>query len=410
MAVTHLKTLTVDLKRGMYVAKLDRPWLETPYKLQGFLLDTQNEIDELASYCSYVYIDIDKSRIVEADNRKSGSDITDLDQKQLLINAKPQQYPEKVEFKEELQVAYRSHEALGNALKSSMELAAQNSKLDIPTIQKALLPMVDSVIRNPDAFSWLTMMKSRGSYTYNHAISCAIWAAAFGRNLGLPIKGIQSVSMGALLFDLGKIRLPEKLILNPEKYNSTEVKLMRKHVDYSIDILASVDGIKADVMAMVATHHERHDGSGYPKGLKGNEIPLFGKMAGIIDCYDAITSTRPYAQAMSPHDTVKRLYDWSDVLFQKELIEQFIQVVGVYPIGTLVELSDGRVGVVIALNKKRRLRPKVMMLLSERKEFYSKFKTINLYEETESENGESLDIKKILQPGTHGIDPNHFYY
>jgi HD-GYP domain-containing protein (c-di-GMP phosphodiesterase class II) len=378
MAITHQKTQTVDLRRGMYVAKLDRPWLETSFKMQGFLLNSQSEIDELARYCSYVYVDIDKSRIVEADDRKSDSGMSDLDQKQLLINAKPQQYPEKVEFKEELQQAYRSHEALGNALKSSMELAAQNSKLDIPTINNALLPMVDSVIRNPDAFSWLTMMKSRGSYTYNHAISCAIWAAAFGRNLGLPIKDIQSVSMGALLFDLGKIRLPEKLILNPGQYNSTEVKLMRKHVDYSIDILASVDGIKADVMAMVATHHERHNGSGYPKGLKGNEIPLFGKMAGIIDCYDAITSTRPYAEAMSPHDTVKKLYDWSDVLFQKELIEQFIQVVGVYPVGTLVELSDGRVGVVIALNKRRRLRPKVMILLSERKVFYSKFKTINL--------------------------------
>ena len=111
----------------------------------------------------------------------------------------------------------------------------------------------------------------------------------------------------------------------------------------------------------------------------------------------------------STHDTVKKLYDWSDVLFQKELIEQFIQVVGVYPIGTLAELSDGRVGVVIALNKTRRLRPKVMMLLNERKEFYSKFETINMYEELESEDGESLNIKKILEPGKYGIDPDHFY-
>ncbi|MCG6889216.1 MAG: HD-GYP domain-containing protein [Gammaproteobacteria bacterium] len=409
MATTHKKTLVADLRRGMYVAKLDRPWLETPYKMQGFLLNTQNEIDKLAKHCSYVYVDIDKSSIIEADDRKSGPGMNDLSQKQLLINARPKQYTDRVEFKEELQEAYRSHEALGNALKSSMELAAQSSKLNIPTIEKALLPMVDSVIRNPDAFSWLTMMKSRGSYTYNHAISCAIWAAAFGRNLGLPVKDIQSVSMGALLFDLGKIRLPEKLILNPEKYNSTEMKLVRKHVDYSIDILTSVDGIKADVMAMVATHHERHDGSGYPQGLKGNEIPLFGKMAGIIDCYDAITSARPYGEAMSPHDTVKMLYDWSDVLFQKELIEQFIQMVGVYPIGTLVELSDGRVGVVIALNKTRRLRPQVMMLLNERKEFYSKFATINMYEVLHSEDGESLDIKKTLEPGKYGIDPDHFY-
>ncbi len=187
------------------------------------------------------------------------------------------------------------------------------------------------------------------------------------------------------------------------------MKLVRRYVDYSIDMLASVDGIKDDVMTMVATHHERHDGSGYPKGLRGNEIPLFGKMAGIIDCYDAITSARPYWEAMSPHDTVKMLYDWSDVLFQKELIEQFIQVVGVYPIGTLVELSDGRVGVVIALNRTRRLRPQVMMLLNERKEFYSKFVTINMYEELKSEDGKSLDIKRTLEPGKYGIDPDHFY-
>jgi HD-GYP domain-containing protein (c-di-GMP phosphodiesterase class II) len=172
----------------------------------------------------------------------------------------------------------------------------------------------------------------------------------------------------------------------------------------------SIDGISEEIVNMVSTHHERNDGSGYPHGLKQDEIPLFGKMAGIIDCYDAIISNRPHAEAISPHDAVKKLYSWSGKDFQTELIEQFIQVVGVYPVGTLVVLSDGRVGVVTAHNKVRRLRPKVMLILDKEKQQYNRFKGIDLLKDTEGEDGQPLNIVKAVNPSFYGIDPGQYYF
>jgi hypothetical protein len=160
---------------------------------------------------------------------------------------------------------------------------------------------------------------------------------------------------------------------------------------------------------MVQTHHERHNGSGYPNGLSGNRISIFGKIAGIVDCYDAIISERPFAYAMSPHDAIKKLYEWRDLDFQAELVEQFIQVVGIYPVGTVIELSDGRVGVVYAQNRVWRLRPQVMLLLDQNKDAYSNFDIINLMSETSDADGNSLDIVRSVEPGMYGIDPEQFY-
>ena len=244
---------------------------------------------------------------------------------------------------------------------------ANNKNLDLPILRKAVNPMVESVIRNPDAFSWLTRMKSRDDYTYNHSVSTAIWSVALGRQLGLPKPELQSLGMGALLFDVGKMKLPEKLINNPNRFNQTEFKLVKKHVEYGVDIVQSIPGITEDIVEMVATHHERHNGGGYPKGLKGNKIPLFGKIAGITDYYDALTSERVFQSATSPHDAIRKLYDWSNIDYQAELVEQFIQLVGVYPVGTVIELSDARVGIVVAHHRTLRLRPKIMLILDKNK-------------------------------------------
>ena len=411
MTSNQEKVAIGDLKPGMYVSRLDRPWLDTPYKVQGGLIRSEKDIEGLAKHCEFVYIDIEKSHNPDQGDTlaEPAKTLSNNEQIRLLTDNIPRQYEYKSRFREELKTAYQEHAVLSSTIKSILNKTANNNHIDLPTVEKAVMPMVESVMRNPDAFAWLTMMQKRDGYAYNHSLSAAIWAAAFGRNLGLPIKQIQQVSMGALLFDIGKVKLPEKLISNPNLYNAVEFNLVKKHVDYSMEIVSSIDGISEDIKEMIATHHERHDGSGYPNGLKANSIPLFGKMAGIIDCYDAIISERLHAAAISPHDAVKKLYNWSGSDFQPELIEQFIQVVGVYPVGTLVELSDGRIGVVVSHNKARRLRPRVMILLNKNKQFYSQFKTINLSRLSEDEDGKPLNIIKTVKPGFYGIDPGQFF-
>ncbi len=408
MALKQVKVQTSDLQEGMYVTRLDRPWLETPYKIQGFLIKNQADIDRLSQHTEYVFIDTERS--LEKHNGGAAAPLlTDDEKKAILIQAEPRQYENKTGFEDELPVAGKTHAVLSQAAEKVMADIAENRKLDLPGLRKVVSPMVESVLRNPEAFSWLTRMKSKDDYTYNHSVSCAIWSVALGRQLGLPKRDLQSLGIGALLFDVGKMKLPAKLINNPNRYNPTEFKLVRKHVEYSVEIVQSISGINPAIVEMVATHHERHNGGGYPLGLAGKDIPLFGKIAGIIDCYDAITSDRVFQSATSPHDAVRKLYDWSDIDFQAELVEQFIQLVGVYPVGTIIELSDGRVGVVAAHHKALRLRPKIMLILDPDKKPYSKFDMIDLHATETGEDGKPLNISKSIEPGMYGIDPQEFY-
>ncbi|MCW8933467.1 MAG: HD-GYP domain-containing protein [Gammaproteobacteria bacterium] len=410
MSLKEIKVRIPDLEPGMYVSQLDRPWIETPYLLQGFLIESREDIDELFKYCKYVFVDVELSS--QVDNQKLSprkAEASDIEKKQYLTNTKPLEYKDETDLDDELRSSREHHSVLSNVVENIMVDIFNNKKLDLPSLKKAIMPMVNSVIRNPDAFSWLTRMKHKDNYTYNHSVSTAVWAVAFGRHLGMPKKDLQSLAIGALLFDVGKMRLPDKLINNPNRFNQYEFKLVKTHVEHSVEIVSNINGISDDVIEMVKTHHERHNGSGYPNGLKENDIPIFGKIAGIVDCYDAIISERPFASAMSPHDAVKKFYEWRDIDFQAELIEQFIQVVGIYPVGTIVELNDGKVGVIIAQHRVWRLRPKIMLLLDENKDSYNNFDIIDLYIQASNEEGNTLEIVKSLEPGMYGIDPEQFY-
>lgn len=410
MSLKEIKVRIPDLEPGMYVSKLDRPWVETPYLLQGFLIESNEDIDELFNHCKYVYVDVELSRA--GDNQKISprkAELSDTEKKQYLIKVKPVKYKDETELDNELKSARENHSVLSNVAENIMLDISNNKKLDLPSLKKAITPMVNSIIRNPDAFSWLTRMKHKDNYTYNHSVSTSVWAVAFGRHLGMPKKDLQSLAIGALLFDVGKMRLPDKLINNPKRFNQYEFKLVKTHVEHSLEIISTINGISDDVIEMVKTHHERHNGSGYPNGLRENEISIFGKIAGIVDCYDAIISERPFASAISPHDAVKKFYEWRDIDFQAELIEQFIQVVGIYPVGTIVELNDGQVGVIIAQHKVWRLRPKIMLLLDKNKNYYDNFDVIDLYIHENDEDDDSLEIVKSIEPGMYGIDPEQFY-
>ena len=409
MSLQQIKVRSPDLLVGMYVTCLDRPWLETPYKIQGFLIKNQKDIDQLVQHTEYVFIDILKSRDVNDTQQTQSKVLTSDEKKQLLTNIKPQHYEDKTDFVVELDMARENHSVLTCVTEDIMDDIANNKNPKLPELKRAIDPIVDSIIRNSDAFSWLTMMKSKDKYTYNHCVNASIWSVVLGRSLGLPKKDLQSLAIGALLFDIGKMKLPEKLINNPNHFNQIEFNLVKKHVDYSVEIVKSINGINKDVVEMIWTHHERHNGGGYPRGLHANKIPLFGKIAGIIDCYDALISNRSFVSAISPHDAVRKLYDWSNIDFQLELVEQFIQVVGIYPVGTMIELSDGRVGVIVAHHKIWRLRPKIMVLLDKNKEPCPAFEVIDMFETETGEDGKELKILKDIKPGFYGIDPKQFY-
>lgn len=264
--------------------------------------------------------------------------------------------------------------------------------------------MVDSVARNPDACIWLARMKLEDNYIYEHSVGASIWAVILGRQLGLPKSDLHTLAIGGLLFDIGKLRLDKDLLKARRRLTSKEMKIMKRHVEVGVKLLKEDGMLNQDIIDMAAHHHERHNGKGYPDGLVGDEIPVFARIAAIVDCYDAITSDRIYAKAIAPSLAIKQLYDWKDIYFQGELIEEFIQAIGIYPAGTLVELSSGAVAIVVAASRSRRLRPQVMLLLDSDKQPLGGIDFIDLLKITHTDDGQPLDIVNSLRPNAYDID------
>ena len=210
-------------------------------------------------------------------------------------------------------------------------------------------------------------------------------------------------------FELTRRLHPELLQANRE-LTEEETREMRHHVAHGLHLVKKSGIINQDVLDMVAFHHERYDGSGYPRGLRGDEIPAFARIAAIVDTYDAITSKRAYAEARAPADAIKVLYEARDKEFQAELVEAFIQAVGIYPAGTIVELSSGEVGIVVAESRTRRLLPKVILVLDRKKEAYPKPKLVDLQDTQGHYRGVPISIAKSLEPGAHGIDIGRYRF
>ncbi len=250
-------------------------------------------------------------------------------------------------------------------------------------------------------------LKHFDNITYKRSLGASILCATFGRHLGLERNDIEDLALGGLLLDMGKSKIPLELLRKPAPLSDEEMAQLRLHVDTGIRMLAGVMSpvqekkIPLTVIQMVATHHERYDGCGYPQGLKNAEIPMFGRIAGIVDSYDAMTSERPYkgSKSKAPHEAVTELYELRGILFQPELVEQFIQTVGLYPTGTLVELNTGEVGAVVAVNGLRRLRPSVMLLLDNNKKPLQTFRCVDL-----SQCDKTLTVVHGLPSGAYGID------
>jgi HD-GYP domain-containing protein (c-di-GMP phosphodiesterase class II) len=409
-----------ELKYGMFVSSLDRPWLETPFPIQGFTVKSDLDKEHVSKYCEYVYIDVQKSNIKSIpkhiiDLYNNPHATKDSAQIYKLTHLDRILYPKISSRDDELEYAKDNFRIIEGTYKSLLDDVNSDRQLDIPAVKKAIIPMVRSIVRNPDAYIWLTYLKSINSYTYHHAISCSVWAVAFGRHLGLPSHMLNSLATGCFLFDIGKGKLPKSLLNSDKELSQEEFKTIQKHVSYGLEIAKKQKGVDKDILDMIRTHHERHNGSGYPMQIKKNSIPLFGRIAGLVDVYDAITSPRPFCKPVPTFEAIASLYEWRDVEFQTELIEQFIQVVGIYPVGSLVELSDKTVGVVIAQSEYSRLRPQIMILLDKDKKLLKEFYIVDLKNESDEEDtGEdetdNLKIAKGLPPGAYDLDHTKFYF
>ena len=392
-----------DLVVGMYVSRLDRPWVGTPFPIQGFQIKSFEEIRTLGVYCRHVFVDSLKSKInvekhLKATQNNGG--------RQSFINLKvnEEKYEKTKTLSQEIRNAGSLHDDVAHAVDEVMNKLIAGKPVAMPATRRIATKMVDSVINNPDAFAWIARIRDKDTYTYSHSVRSSVWAITFGRHLGLARNKLESLAQGVLMSEVGKTKLPIELLTKRERLTDEEFELLKQHVGYGIEILKSTKGINEDILNVVATIHERHNGTGYPQGLRGDQIPLLGKVAGIVDFYDSITCPRYDEKAQSSADAMTKLHHLKNEEFQGELVEEFIQAIGIYPTGTLVELRTGEVGVIVEQNIERRLRPKIMLILDRSKQPLRKNVEIDLLTELETKKGEKLEISKSLPEGAYGVD------
>jgi HD-GYP domain-containing protein (c-di-GMP phosphodiesterase class II) len=517
---------TTELKVGMFVADLDRPWVDTPFLLQGFLIEEEEQIAALRAHCEYVIVDRARSvgeeyaaaaaadvaspkvaraapspapapaaaeravpsrepeapapgapsaprkpregeeRIVrledvarrgrggrpgaQADGREAHGDgmlgrmvsgfkgLFGARNRERLstatggaapIEEAPPETPQEFEARAALlppgipvqtyantatveEEAPRAREVVSQAGELLEKLVADiriGQSFEVERVEEIVDDMVESIVRNPQALMWVAKLRQEDITAYGHGLQVSVYLTSFGRHLGFPKAQLSQLAQIGLLLDIGKIRLPRDILDKQGRLTDEEFETAKEHVALGLAILDETPGFDPAILAGIEQHHERMNGSGYPRGLVGDEIGVFGRMAGIVDCFAALTNHRPYAAAVSSYEALRNITSWGGDFFHEPLVQQFVSSVGVFPVGSLIELSTGEVAVVVEHSKVRRLRPRVLVVTGPDKTPAAYPTMVDLLYDPKMGGEEPAFIKRGLAPGAYGLNLADFY-
>ncbi len=504
------KISTIDLKVGMFVADLDRPWVDTPFLLQGFLIEDDEQIGALRTHCTFVMVDRARSigeqfaaapshaggavpllrgaqttaaepgkavspasrgesgvappppraarvpgsivnledigraspgtadgegmlgrmvtgikglwgprrRVVAAGARESdpheampAETPAEFEARAALLppGIEVQTYQNLVTVEEE---APRAREVVSQATNLLEKLVGDirlGQSFEVERVEEIVEDMVESIVRNPQALMWVARLREQDITTYGHGLQVSVYLTSFGRHLGFPKAQLAQLAQVGLLLDIGKINLPRALLEKQGRLTDEEFEQAKAHVALGLAILHETPDFAAEVMTGIEQHHERMNGSGYPASLVGDEISIYGRMAGIVDCFAALTNHRPYAAAVSSYEALRSLTGWAGEFFQEALVQQFVSSVGVFPVGSLIELSSGEVAVVVEHSKVRRLKPRVLVVTGPDKTPAAYPTMLDLLYDAKPGGEDPPFIKRGLAPGAYGLDLHDFY-
>jgi HD-GYP domain-containing protein (c-di-GMP phosphodiesterase class II) len=327
----------------MYVAELDRSWLHTPFAGPGMLVTSTEQIDALARCCHYVYVDPQRSQAEALPALSSNTTSVPA-----MANGS-------------FTAARNTLAEVVQQLAAAVQDARHYGRMELAPLQRAATSLVTEVLSHRDACLWLIRLNGARGLLYRRSLGTAIHAVVFGSQLGLDRTELGHLAMGGLLLDIGKITVPVPILAKPSELNAAERWFIDRHVQQGFSMVRLSDTVDTRVTQMVLGHHERIDGSGYPRRIGGTEIPLFARIAGIVDTFDAITLNRRYASAMSAHDALRYLNHERGQRFDAALVDEFVHALGVYPTGTRVQLVDNSAGIVCAQNPEWPLRPTVLL-------------------------------------------------
>ena len=365
------------LRVGMYIHDLDCGWMDHPFLRNRFVITSEDEIRKIrASGIRSVTIDCTRGLdMADAPTVAEAEAVTEAEV--AAIAAKPAP-PLRTTLAEEFDRATVIRRQAAGLVKTVMQDARLGKAVELDQVSPVVENITASILRNASALLGLSVIKNKDDYTFLHSVSVCTLLVAFCRSRGLDAETTYQAGIGGLLHDTGKALVPDHILNKPGRLTDEEFEIVRRHPKDGHDILRRSAGIGAIPLDITLHHHERRDGTGYPDGQREQETSELAQMAAIVDVYDAITADRCYHKGMPAAEALRKMYEWSKFHFSPALTQEFMRCVGIYPVGTLVLLESGRLGVVVEPHETSLLTPKVNVFYSTKSQAYIKPETVDL--------------------------------
>ncbi|BDU72112.1 HD-GYP domain-containing protein [Mesoterricola silvestris] len=361
-----------DLRLGMFIHDLNCGWMDHSFLRNSFMLRKEADLEKIAkSGITEVYIDTQKGIDVLEDVEAPSREAVEQGVQEKILHSPVATAPGaevKTSHQEELVFAKQITKEANKVIHSILEDVRLGKRIQVERVEPVINKITDSILRNPGTLVSLCRIREGDTYTFQHSVSVATLLISFCRAMELPPEIIHEAGVGGMLHDIGKMRVPDHILNKPGKLTDAEFTIMKNHVNLGLEVLHKTPGISQAVFQIAGEHHEKFCGTGYPLGKKGADISLLGRMAAIVDVYDAITSNRVYHKGMEPPLALKKIYEWSDPSataephMDEELVQHFIHALGIYPVGSLVQLESKRLAVVLEQSTEGLLSPKIRVM------------------------------------------------
>ncbi|MCK6392289.1 MAG: HD-GYP domain-containing protein [Zoogloea sp.] len=390
----------------MFIQELCGDWMSHPFWRAQFVLKGDGDLRRIVEAgIQHVYIDTDRGlddvEAVAADQVQAA-----VEQEIVKAMSAPQEQIVRVSVREELARAKRVHEQAHKVVRTMMSDVRLGKAVSLDDAEPVVEAITGSVLRNGGALMGLIGIKNKDDYTFLHSVSVCTLMIAFGRSLGIDGDELRQGGIGGLLHDIGKMKVPDEVLNKPGRLTDAEFDLIKQHPGDGHAVLLETPGIGPIPLDITRHHHERLDGTGYPDRLAGDSISTMARMAAIVDVYDAITADRCYHKGMPAAEALRKMWEWSTDHFDQKLLQAFMRCVGIYPVGSLVKLESGRLGVVIEQNEGSLLTPKLRVFFSTKSNGYIKPELLDLGRKLGNGGGDR--IVSAEAPGKWGVDPQRF--
>lgn len=355
------KIAVADLRVGMYVQDLNCGWMDHPFLRKEIELTREDQIARIRD-AGIREVYIDPARGLDGPGQDAIDAEREIEREMIAFAEAEQPQPRQTSFREEAETAKKIQGEANRLIRDLMQDVRLGRQIDSERIEPVVENITQSILRNGGALLSLCRIKNKDDYTFQHSVSVCGLQTAFCRALQMNHRDIHEAGIGGLLHDIGKTRVADEILNKPGRLTDEEFAQIKCHVVESRRILEQTPGISATAVLVAAQHHERHDGTGYPLGLKGEEISQMGQMAAIVDVYDAITSDRCYHKGLEPNEAMRKIFEWGKFHFNPVLVHAFTRCIGIYPTGSLVRLESDRLALVIGQCEGNLLQPLVRVI------------------------------------------------